>query len=236
MGQWRQIQRAVVISQGALGSSGNPQRLDWSKKAFNYRSQRGPVLWLQTHTSNPWSFPTIHFCVSFPISSILFGQPWRNDYTFLDHKLPANKALFDLCVCLRLLLRCPNQSEGRGNLVRWKHKPYSFFLACSQVGTEGKPCEIYSGLLHMATQTKHCMSPHLCNLATFNYLSLYNLIHVKESIEPQNSLPSVRENASSLWESFLLCQVAKVINNYPLDGELQKTMARWPSPACCLFL
>lgn len=74
-----------------------------------------------------------------------------------------------------------------------KHKTHSFFVACFQVGTEGKPRDIYSGLLHMATQAKHCRSPHLCNLVTFDYLSQYNLIHIKESIESQNSLPSVRK-------------------------------------------
>lgn len=102
-----------------------------------------------------------------------------------------------------------------------EHKSCSFSSICSQVGAEGKPCEICSGLLHMATPAKHCASPRLWELVTFNYLSLYNLIHIKESIESRNSLPSVRKKHHHCEIQFLFCQVAEAINNYPLDWGLQ---------------
>lgn len=141
---------------------------------------------------------TVHFCLRFPISNILFGEPKENKYTFLDHKLLANKALACSVYALEAVVEIPKPTRRVRRPRQVEYKTYSFSLIGSQVGTEGKPREIYSGLLHMATQAKPCVSPRLCNLVTFNYLSLYNLIHIKEPTEPRNFLPSVRKNTSPL--------------------------------------
>lgn len=114
----------------------------------------------------------VYFCLRFPISSILFGQPKENKYTFLDHKPLANKALACSVYTLEAVIETPKPIRRARRPRQVEDKTYSFSLISSQAGTEGKPREIYSGLLHMATQTKPCVSPRLCNLVTFNYLSL----------------------------------------------------------------
>lgn len=177
--------------------------------SYNYKSESPQAA--QVPSSPPSPQPrvrqlstAVHFCLRFPISSILFGRPKENKYTFLDHKLLANKALACSVYALEAIVETPKPIRRARRLRQVEHKTYSSSLIGSQVGTEGKSREIYSGLLHMATQAKPCMSPWLCNLVTFNYLSLYNLIHRKEPIEPRNSLPSVRKNTSPLLESVLI--------------------------------